>query len=145
MTAALYRKEALDSLAAPDQLDKVVRVTSPHGWAALVIVIGCLGWSIFGSYRTTVSGPGLLVPAGGAFVSVYVPKAGWLESYRQQGDKVKKGNLIARLSAPEDAARLADVDSRVTQLTAQRAVLTRLGWELVIGSACLRRAFDAVP
>ncbi|MGO4675481.1 NHLP bacteriocin system secretion protein [Bosea sp. 2YAB26] len=127
MTAALYRKEALDNLAGPDRLDEMVRVTSPHGWVALgtalVIVTGCLGWSILGSYRTTVSGKGLLVPAGGAFVSVYAPKAGWLDSYRQRGDKVKKGDLIARLSAPEDAARLVDVDSRVTQLTAQRAAL----------------------
>ena len=67
MTAVLYRKEALDSLAGPDRLDEMVRVTSPHGWAALgtalVIVTGCLGWSILGSYRTTVSGHGLLVPA----------------------------------------------------------------------------------
>lgn len=127
MTTVLYRKEALDNLAPPDQLDTMVRVTSPHSWAALgtalAIVTGCIGWSIFGSYRTTVSGPGLLVPAGGAFVSVYAPKAGWLDSYRQRGDKVKKGDLLARLSAPEDAARLADVDGRVTQLTAQRAVL----------------------
>lgn len=127
MTAALYRKEALDSLAGPDRLDEMVRVTSPHGWAvlsaALVIVAGCLGWSVLGSYRTTVSGQGLLVPEGGAFVSVYAPKSGWLDSYRQRGDKVKKGDLIARLSAPEDAARLADVDSRVAQLTTQRAAL----------------------
>lgn len=127
MTAALFRKEALDNLAGPDRLDEMVRVTSPHGWAALgtalLIVGGCLGWSIVGSYRTTVSGHGLLVPADGAFVSVYAPKAGWLDSYRQRGDKVKKGDLIARLSAPEDAARLTDVDSRVIQLTAQRVEL----------------------
>lgn len=127
MTAALYRKEALDHLAGPDRLDEMVRVTSPQGWAALctalLMVGGCVGWSLFGSYRTTVSGHGLLVPADGAFVSVYAPKAGWLDSYRQRGDKVKKGDLIARLSAPEDAARVVDIDSRVAQLTEQRAAL----------------------
>ncbi|WP_232630948.1 NHLP bacteriocin system secretion protein [Methylobacterium sp. Leaf118] len=127
MTTALYRKEALDGLAGPDQLDEMVKVTSPLGWAALgvavVIVGGCLGWSMFGSYRTTVTGQGLLVPAGGAFVSVYAPKAGWIESFRQRGDRVRKGDLIARLSAPEDVLRLSDVDGRVSQLKAQRAAL----------------------
>jgi HlyD family secretion protein len=127
MTVAFYRKEALDKLADLDQLDEMIRVTSPQGWVALltalVVLSGCLGWSIFGSYRTTVSGSGLLVPENGAFVSVYAPKSGWLDSYRQRGDKVKKGDLIATLSAPEDAARLADVDSRVVQLTAQRNAL----------------------
>jgi HlyD family secretion protein len=130
MTTILFRKEALDSLVGPDQLDEMVRVTSPLGWlalsTALVIVGGCLGWSIFGSYRTTVSGQGLLVPAGGAFVSVYAPKAGWIDSYRQRGDTVKKGELLARLSAPEDAARLTDVDDRVNQLTTQRGVFVAL-------------------
>ncbi|MGY3604197.1 MULTISPECIES: NHLP bacteriocin system secretion protein [unclassified Bradyrhizobium] len=130
MTTTLFRKEALDGLVGPEQLDEMVRVTSPLGWVALstalVIVGGCLGWSIFGSYRTTVSGQGLLVPAGGAFVSVYAPKAGWLDSYRQRGDTVKKGELLARLSAPEDAARIADVDDRVNQLTTQRAALAAL-------------------
>jgi HlyD family secretion protein len=127
MTTALFRKEALEGLAGPEQLDEMVRVTSPLGWVALmtalVIVGGCLGWSVFGKYRTTVSGQGLLVPAGGAFVSVYAPKAGWLDSYRQRGDAVKKGELLAQLSAPEDAARLADVEGRVNQLTAQRTAL----------------------
>ncbi|MBD8906179.1 NHLP bacteriocin system secretion protein [Methylorubrum zatmanii] len=127
MSKSLYRQEALAGLAPPDRLDEMVRVTSPLGWAALsaalVIVGGCLGWSIFGSYRTTVSGQGLLVPADGAFVSVHAPKAGWIESYRQRGDTVKKGDLLARLSAPEDAARLADVDGRVTQLSLQRTAL----------------------
>lgn len=149
MTAVLYRKEALDSLAGPDRLDEMVRVTSPHGWAALgtalVIVTGCLGWSILGSYRTTVSGHGLLVPAGGAFVSVYAPKAGWLDSYRQRGDKVKKGDLIARLSAPEDAARLNDVDSRVTQLTAQRVELAaRIGDRIRVETIAAQRKREAL-
>lgn len=123
----VYRQKALAHFAGPDRLDEMIQVTSPQGWAALAtvlaIVAGCLGWSIFGSYRTTVTGQGLLVPENGAFVSVYAPKAGWLESYRQRGDRVKKDDMIARLSAPEDAARLADVDSRVTQLRAQSVAL----------------------
>lgn len=127
MTTALYRKEALDSLAGPNRLDEMVKVTSPLGWAALSVALaiigGCLGWACFGSYRTTVSGQGLLVPAGGAFVGVYAPKSGWIDSYRQRGDRVKKGELIAALSAPEDVARLSDVDARVTQLKAQRVAL----------------------
>lgn len=149
MTSALYRTEALDGLAGPDHLDEMVRVTSPLGWVALttalVIVGGCLGWSIFGSYRTTVSGKGLLVPADGAFVSVYAPKAGWLDSYRQRGDSVTKGDVLARLSAPEDAARLVDLDGRVSQLTTQRAALvSRLDDHIAKETIAARRKREAL-
>lgn len=149
MRGPVYRQEALAGLAGPDQLDEMVEVTSPLGWAALsaalLIVGGCLGWSVFGSYRTTVSGQGLLVPAGGAFINVHAPKAGWIESYRQRGDGVKKGDLLARLSAPEDAARLADIDGRVSQLATQRAALAeRLEDHLAKETVAARRKHEAL-
>ncbi|WP_083469240.1 NHLP bacteriocin system secretion protein [Methylobacterium variabile] len=149
MSTTIYRQEALAGVAAPDRLDEMVEVTSPLGWAALsvalVVIGGCLGWSVFGSYRTTVSGQGLLVPAGGAFVSVHAPKSGWIESYRQRGDTVRKGDLLARLSAPEDAARLADVDGRVNQLAAQRAALAeRLEDQIGKETAAARRKREAL-
>ena len=71
----------------------------------------------------TVSGPGLLVRENGAFVNIYAPKSGWLESYPNRGDSVTAGELIARLSAPEEEGRLTDATDRVAQLKQQRSDL----------------------
>lgn len=128
MSDQIFRKEALQRLSGPEQLDQLLRVTSPLGWTALgialALILAGLSWSIFGSYRVTVSGRGLLVPTNGAFVSVYAPKSGWIESYVRRGDSVKQGDLIAKLSAPEDAARLEDANNRVIQLKDHRAMLS---------------------
>ncbi len=123
----LFRREALESLSGASGLGQNLRVVSPLGWVALgttlALIAGCTLWSVFGTYRVTVSGIGLLVPENGAFVQVYAPKSGWLESYPDRGDSVKQGQLIARLSSPEGQERLADADSRLEQLKRQRVEL----------------------
>ncbi|WP_187371502.1 NHLP bacteriocin system secretion protein [Methylobacterium oryzihabitans] len=149
MTAVVFRKQALDGLSEPGRLDERLDVASPSGWAALAVALailaGCAGWAVFGSYRVTVTGQGLLVPAGGAFVGVYAPKAGWVDSYIQRGDRVKRGDLIARLNAPEDVARLADAEARVSQLQAQRSALrAQLDAHLGKETAAAERKRDAL-
>lgn len=125
--SGLFRREALNSISNLNQLDQALKVTSPLGWAALsaavAIIGGCAAWSIFGTYRVTVSGPGLLVRENGAFVNIYAPKSGWLESFPDRGDAVATGELIARLSSPEEEQRLTDASGRVEQLKQQRAGL----------------------
>lgn len=123
----LFRREALERLSNLNQLDQALKVTSPLGWVALgtavAIIAGCAAWSVFGTYRETVSGSGLLVRENGAFVNIYAPKSGWLESYPDRGDSVAAGELIARLSSPEEEGRLADASDRVEQLKQQRSDL----------------------
>lgn len=125
--AGLFRREALDSLSSVNQLDTMLKVTSPLGWLALsttlAILGGCLAWGIFGTYRVTVSGPGLLVRENGAFVNVHAPKSGWLQSFQNRGDDVEVGEVVARVSSPEGAEHLADAHARVEQLRQQRADL----------------------
>ncbi|CAH1655580.1 MULTISPECIES: NHLP bacteriocin system secretion protein [unclassified Chelatococcus] len=145
----LFRREALDNLSNLNQLDQALKVTSPLGWVALstaaAIIVGCTAWSIFGTYRVTVSGPGLLVRENGAFVNIYAPKSGWLESFSDRGDVVKEGELIARLSSPEEEERLADASSRVEQLNQQRAdVIARFGERLVNEQRVAQRKREAL-
>ncbi|MGU3493097.1 NHLP bacteriocin system secretion protein [Xanthobacteraceae bacterium A53D] len=132
----LFRREALQGLTGLNQLDQMLRVTSPLGWLALGVAVAILAaavaWSVFGSYRVTVSGPGLLVRENGAFVDIYAPKAGWVESVPNRGDLVKAGDIIAQLSSPEEESRLSDATGRVEQLRSQRAdVVSRLDARLI--------------
>lgn len=61
-TKDLFRKEAVDRVASPEQLNDYIHVTSPAIWMALVgiicILIGAIVWGVFGSIYTTVPGAG---------------------------------------------------------------------------------------
>lgn len=58
----LFRKEAVDRVASPEQLNDYIHVTSPAIWMALagiiLILVGAIVWGIFGSVYTTISGAG---------------------------------------------------------------------------------------
>lgn len=147
--SGLFRREALERLSNLSQLDQALKVTSPLGWVALstavAIIAGCAAWSVFGTYRVTVSGPGLLVRENGAFVNIYAPKSGWLESYPDRGDSVTVGELIARLSSPEDEGRLTDATGRVEQLKQQRSdLVTRFAERLVNEQRVTQRRREAL-
>ena len=67
----LFRKVALDRLSSPEQLDTLMRITTPNGWVALLSIIGLLTlavlWGIFGAIPTKVVGQGILVRSGGCW------------------------------------------------------------------------------
>ncbi len=148
MPPPLYRQEALAGVTGPDQLDEMVHVTSPLAWTALgtalIILGGCLGWSVFAaSYRTTVSGQGLLVPADGAFVSVHAPKIGLDRELPPARRHREEGRSPRPAQRARGRRRLADVDGRVNQLAAQRAALAerlddQIGKETAAGAAQAR-------
>ncbi|MCP3871222.1 MAG: NHLP bacteriocin system secretion protein, partial [Gammaproteobacteria bacterium] len=56
MSKAMFRKKALKKLSSPEQLDELLKVTTPHGWLALLalcaIVITIVLWGIFGRIPT---------------------------------------------------------------------------------------------
>ncbi|MCQ3930562.1 MAG: hypothetical protein DPW16_08880 [Chloroflexi bacterium] len=76
----LFRKVALDRLSSPEQLDQLMKITSPRAWLALIaiavlLVAGAL-WAIFGSIPEETEGNGVLVnnPANdGLEAVIYVP------------------------------------------------------------------------
>jgi HlyD family secretion protein len=101
----LFRRKALDHLAAPDQLDTALRVTDRQGWLALVACGACLAavltWSFYGKLPTRVLGRGILVSKSG-LNSVSVPTAGQVaELYVQVGTRLARGQTVARLLQPE--------------------------------------------
>ena len=53
--ADLYRKSSLERISSPEQLDKVLRVTSPMSWLALiaitVMIVIITIWSFVGNSR----------------------------------------------------------------------------------------------
>lgn len=98
---SMFRKVALDRLSSPEQLDRLITLTSPIGWTALVAVVALLSaiaaWAIFGSVPTRVNGAGILVAKGGQVFDAMAPAAGSLASVAAIGTAVKKGDVVATL------------------------------------------------
>lgn len=51
----IFRKKSLERVAAPEQLDDYIKVTTPSVWiilaATLLLVAGMLIWAVFGRIR----------------------------------------------------------------------------------------------
>lgn len=63
--AGIFRKTALERLSSPDQLDSMLKITTPMSWvgigAAAALAAAVVVWAFTGSIPNTVSGPGFLV------------------------------------------------------------------------------------
>lgn len=63
--AGIFRKAALERLSSPDQLDSMLKVTTPMSWvgigSAAALAAAVVVWSFVGSIPETVSAPGFFV------------------------------------------------------------------------------------
>src|SRR5579863_8739831 len=97
----IFRHVALERLSSPEQLDRLITLTSPIGWAALVAIAALLAaivaWGIFGTVPTRVQGAGILVARGGQVYDAMAPASGTLASVAAIGLAVKEGDVVAAL------------------------------------------------
>ena len=95
--ADLYRKSSLERMASPEQLDKVLRVTSPLSWLALLgitlIIIVTVVWSIIGTIPETITVKGIVSSVVGSN-SVYTEDAGTVVSLRVRAGDIERMTYI---------------------------------------------------
>ena len=69
LTPGKFRHKALQKMSSPEQLDSLLKVTTPRRWIGLtgllIVIAGVVVWSATASVPTTLSGPGYLLPQGG--------------------------------------------------------------------------------
>jgi len=104
-TRNVFRQAAVDRLSSPERLDTLNRVTTPKGWIALtavgLLIALAVVWSFTGSQSVKISGEGVVVRPGG-IVSVGSTVEGQVTDVRiRLNDRVKRGDVIARVSQPE--------------------------------------------
>lgn len=107
----LFRKVALDRLSSPEQLDRLMQVTNPRGWIALLALIGLLalgiGWSILGKVPTNIEVQGVLAPPQSAppeAVVVTAEQPGILTEVLVAPDEfVGEGQPLATIASPQGA------------------------------------------
>jgi len=121
MSRLLFRQSSLDNLSTPEQLDQVMRVTSPSSWMALialaVLVVGIVGWSFFGTVPVKVDSRGLLISPGGVLDVVSSSQGRLTKFLVQPGQWVDSGTIVAYIAQPDlenqlDVARAEEAEAQ---------------------------------
>src|SRR5918998_6001484 len=102
MQKSLFRQEAMDKTLSPDELDLLMRVTSPRGWLALIalfaLIAATLVWGIFGTVPIVVSGEDGVLHGGDSRHQVVSQASGLVTDVRMEiGDNVQEGQVLARV------------------------------------------------
>jgi hypothetical protein len=109
MPRQIFRKAALERLSSPEQIDRLMPLTSPRWWVALaavgLLLLAVLVWGIFGTIDTTVEGPGVLMRLSGIY-PVHFPCAGVVKQITVRNEQtVEEGQVLALVEpAGKDAA-----------------------------------------
>ena len=102
MKKDVYRKAALERLATADQLDKVMKITSPLSWIALLgatlIILTVIIWSFVGSLPSTVTANGMIVSSSTATNTIKANSEGTVVFYVSEGQRINKGDVIAKIT-----------------------------------------------
>jgi|LakMenE18May11ns_1017448.scaffolds.fasta_scaffold9954320_3 multidrug efflux pump subunit AcrA (membrane-fusion protein) len=123
-----FRKEALEALSSPEQLDQPLPLLRPSHWATLLGLLLFAGaillWSILGRVPVRIQGRGvLLLPE--ALVPVQSPSSGPLQEILvKEGQCVKAGHTVARIDLVQLRGALEAGGRRLQQLRRQNDLAT---------------------
>lgn len=121
----LFRSEAVKRIRSPEQIDRMMQVTGSPGWIALVtlgaIIVAAILWGIFGSLPTHVAAKGILLSGADGTQKVVANGTGLLSNLLvKSGEKVRRGQVIAKLELDEIRQKIADLERELTTIKSQR-------------------------
>jgi HlyD family secretion protein len=125
----LFRKEALQEITSPEQLDQLVQVVTPRAWLVLgtlyLLLLSLILWSFLGSIPTRAEGFGILLAGNGDIYSAVAPDGpSRVEQFLvRPGDKVVKDQPLAILARPDLAEEIRLTQNYLTNLKNEYARL----------------------
>lgn len=114
MKKDIYRKAALERVATADQLDKMMKITSPLSWLALIgataIIVLVVVWSFIGSLPYTITVDGMIVDATTATNTLISNGDGTVELQFGEGEWILPGDVVAKITLknPNGAEEVID-------------------------------------
>lgn len=102
--AGVFRKTALERLSSPDQLDSMLKITSPMSWigigAAGVLAAAVVAWAFLGKIPNMIAAPGVLVYSYNTN-TLFCPAYGTVkEILVEQGELVEIGTPVMEIYNP---------------------------------------------
>lgn len=121
---AIFRQVALERLSTPEQLDQVMRVTSPLSWlmmsAVTVLIITALVWSVIATVPVKVSAQGILISPGGVLTVSSEHGGRITDLLVRSGQRVSAGQVVAKLEQAEVRQELEIAGAELSELQRQR-------------------------
>lgn len=100
----LFRKEAVDRLRSPDEVDQLLQVVNRRSWIPLVVVGALLAfaltWSVVDEIPETVEGRGILVYVD-SIVPFQAKVDGQVTGLKAPLERVEAGGTLAEIERPE--------------------------------------------
>jgi HlyD family secretion protein len=119
MSRQIFRQAALERLSTPEQLDQVMRVTTPTSWLSIFsvigLVVGAVVWSIVGTVPVKVEGAGILISPGGVLDVISSSDGRITEFLVKPGDHLEFGDVIARVDQPDLRQELDTARAELTE------------------------------
>ncbi len=126
----IFSREALNKLRSPEKLDSLLPITTPIHWMALiavaVLLLAVVLWSVFGAFTVRVDGMGMLMDSAGVVKVSHVTGGRVADIYIHNGDRVKKGELIARMDQPAQNADTRMAQYNMTLAQNDREAMSRV-------------------
>lgn len=119
----LFRREALEHLLSPEQLDQRVVLVPPREWIllssiALLLAAGVI-WGVWGALPMTVSGAGILVHPQRILPVQAITSGRIAAVHVRPGEQITVGTLVATVDQTETHRQLQQAQTRLTDLRAQ--------------------------
>lgn len=135
----LFRESAAEKLGSPDELDRLMHVTTPKGWLALIalatLVAAASVWGVFGSIPLEVGGQQAVLLHAGARHAVVSQVPGLVVDVMvAEGEDIKEGQAMAkvRLSGGQVVDVQSLFDGTVDELAIGKGMVISLGQEVAI-------------
>jgi multidrug efflux pump subunit AcrA (membrane-fusion protein) len=136
---SLFREEAMDKVLSPDELDRLMRVTDPKGWLALIallaLVAAAVVWGVFGSLPVEVgSDKGVLLGGDSRNPAVSQTSGLVTDVLVKIGDHVQEGQVLARVRPNEGAETdvVSLFDGRVDQILIEKGMFLERGQQVAV-------------
>jgi multidrug resistance efflux pump len=113
MPQNIFRESSLEKLSSPEQLDRVIKVTSSRAWlivlTLVILVLSLLIWGGLGQIPTQVKANGVLISSGGIYsVPTVVP--GIVSDVQvEPGDDVQAGDVVVRFDLEDYLKQIDDL------------------------------------
>ncbi len=122
---SIFRKKSLEHLSNPEQLDTIMKVTTPKGWIALAscafIIFLALIWALFGKIPTTLTGSGMLLRTGGVYTVEARGEGQIKEILVRVGDNVTVGQIVATVDQQNLHLLVEQTRNKLKNLETERA------------------------
>lgn len=118
--ANIFRKTSLDRLSSPEQLDRLITVTSPRVWLVIItigLVLACgIVWGIFGRIPVRVDTSGILLSSGGMSTVASTVSGTITDVNVKNGDTLSKGDVIAIIGEGDVVKQMNDKKEAIAVL-----------------------------